>query len=218
MRGETAGDDRTEPKTESCSRPPSGYGDAHIYLALHLLVKEGRMSRKRLSAELGLGEGSVRSMISEMKEWDIAGTKQTGVYATGFGKYAYEHIPMRYADIGSMYGSGKGQGMLVTGAAGAAADMQKKKPDGNNGITVFLMRNGEIVSPGVTDIGKDYPGLESHIRASGMSEGDVFLLVFSESLLSSRLKAASAALEMLRRPKPENIFNNVSAMRDGRRG
>ncbi len=177
------------------------------------------MSRKKLSSELGLGEGSVRSMISEMKEWGIAATKQTGVYVTGFGKYAYDRIPMRYADVGSICGSGKGQGMLVTGAAGAAEGMQKKKPyESDPSITVFLMRNGEIVSSGGTDIGKEYPGLESHIRASGISEGDVFLLVFSESLLQSRLKAASAALEMLRCSKPENIFNNVSAMGDGRRG
>ena len=49
--------------------PMARYTDAHIFLVLDIIQRRGRISRKGLVEETGLGEGSIRGMLKVLREW-----------------------------------------------------------------------------------------------------------------------------------------------------
>ncbi len=97
--------------------PMVRYSDAHLFLLLDILQSRGRISRKRLTEETGLGEGSIRGMLKVLKDWKWIEIRQTGVFITEFGRDSYEKFNMRYVDITNRnYAEGRyQQGIIVEG-------------------------------------------------------------------------------------------------------
>ncbi len=70
------------------------YSDADIYWALVLLSRGKRMGRRELSDEMGIGEGSIRSVMSILKESRLVEVYQTGAVITELGTALLERIPV----------------------------------------------------------------------------------------------------------------------------
>lgn len=183
--------------------PIARYSDAHLYLALDAIKRNGSMSRKRLATELRIGEGSVRAIINLMRDWGVIVARQTGVRLTEFGEFTYESIPMRLVDAYSgKYAIGSSQqGILVKGVADKVTNGMLQRDTGikhgASGASVFVIRDGVLIMPMEWNIDQDDPILAETIRSTGMVEGDVFLLVGSDDPISSKVAAVSIALEML---------------------
>ncbi|MBO5668816.1 MAG: hypothetical protein J6R75_00425 [Candidatus Methanomethylophilaceae archaeon] len=62
--------------------PMFRFTDASVYWALHILSDGKRMGRKRLSEEIGVGEGSMRRILNTLKENNFVYIKQTGITIT----------------------------------------------------------------------------------------------------------------------------------------
>jgi len=183
--------------------PMTRYNDAHAYLVMDCIHNRGSTSRKDLVEVLGIGEGSVRTLINVMKSWEVVETSQTGIRFTKFGEYVYKNIPIMLVDAYSdKYAVGEyQQGMLVRGVADKVTNGMAQRDigvrNGSEGASVFIMKDGKIILPKVVDIDEDDPAFAGQIRSTGIENGDVFLLVGSNDPSTSRVAAISIALEML---------------------
>lgn len=183
--------------------PMARYSDAHVYLAMDVIYAKGRISRSRLAGELGLGEGSTRSLIKLMEDWSVIEVKRSGIELTRFGRVTFENIPMRLVDAYSgNYAIGEcQQGMVIVGVADKITNGMKQRDsgirNGSEGATVFTMRDGRIGFMDDWDIEERDPDFAEHIRSYGLGDGDVFLLVGAKDQLSARLAAISIGLELL---------------------
>ena len=185
------------------ARPLVRYSDAHIYLAMYEVSKNDRMSRKKLADALGVGEGSVRSVVNLMKDWGVIETRRTGIRLTKFGRFTLDSIPIELMEIYSdKYAIGAfQQGVLVKGVADKVTTGLEQRDSGirhgSNGASVFVMKDGRLVFPKDWDIDKEDPTLAGQIRSTGMHDGDAFLLVGSDDIITAKVSAVSVALEML---------------------
>ena len=62
---------------------------------------------------------------------------------------------------------------------------------------MFVMRNDRIIFPPDVKVDERDPEFAKKIRAVGMSEGDVLVIVGSENLPKSRIAAAGIGLETI---------------------
>ncbi len=62
------------------------FNSAHIFKTLQLIEKEGMVSRNLLSRELGLGEGSIKTLIKHLKMGDMIRTTNRGTKMSDKGK------------------------------------------------------------------------------------------------------------------------------------
>jgi len=62
------------------------FNSAHIFKTLQLIEKKGTVSRNLLSSELGLGEGSIKTLIKHLKMEDMIRTTNKGTKMSDKGK------------------------------------------------------------------------------------------------------------------------------------
>lgn len=182
--------------------PMVRYSDAHLFLLLDILQSRGRMSRKELTEETGLGEGSIRGMLKVLKDWKWIEIKQTGVFITEFGRNSYEKFGLRYVDITNRdYAEGKyQQGIIVGGMAHKVTNGMAQRDlairNGASGAVIFVMRDGMILFPENWDVDKNDPKFAERIRATGMKDEDVLILVDSDDVDKLMVISAAVGLAM----------------------
>lgn len=77
------------------------FGRYHVYLALELLVEGRPIGRKSLSKVLGIGEGSVRTLIRRLRELGLISVDPVaGVLITSLGVKLVEAVRSRLEIIG----------------------------------------------------------------------------------------------------------------------
>lgn len=183
--------------------PASRYCDAHLYLILDCLVHEDHASRMRLTEVTGLGEGSVRSLIRILGKWGLVNTARRGTRITDAGLAIYSQLGMRIVDCRCEdYSTGEYQcGVIIRGLADEVDDGLRQRDtavrNGAEGATVLVMRDGNIVFPRDTVIDDAYPEFTEGLKAAGMSEGDVFMLVGAGTEAAARCAAAGTGVALL---------------------
>ena len=189
--------------TETNRGPAARHSDAHLFVALNIILENGCISRKDLSEELGLGEGSTRNLLKTMKTWKQIDVHQHGIELSKFGMETLESLPIKFVRItSSTYVKGEHQqGILIKNKADAITNGMKQRDIGikygSEGASVFIMRNDRIMFPPDVIVDERDPEFAKKIRAVGMSEGDVLVIVGSEDLPKSRIAAAGIGLETI---------------------
>lgn len=187
---------------ENSYGPMARYTDAHIFLALDIIQRKGRISRKGLVEETGLGEGSIRGMMKVLKEWKWVEIKQSGIHITAFGRESFDSFRLRYVDIyNEKYAVSRyQQGIIVEGVADKVTNGMAQRDlaimNGANGAAIFVMRGGRIIFPESWDIDEKDPEFAKKIRATGMKDGDVLVIVDSEDPDEAKVVAAAVGLAM----------------------
>lgn len=189
--------------TENRNGPAARHTDAHIFAALCIISEEGCISRANLADMLGLGEGSTRNMLKTMVDWKQVVVRQRGISLTPLGAETVDTLPIRFVDIyNPKYVKGLHQaGILIKGKADVIKDGMKQRDIGirygSDGASVFIMRDGSIIFPKDVNVDESDPKFAKEIRSTGMSEGDVLIIVGSDSLPTSRIAAAGIGLETI---------------------
>ncbi len=68
------------------------FNSAHVFKTLQLLKKDGHVSRLLLTNELGLGEGSIKTLIKHLKMEKLIFTTQKGTTMTERGEKIFEEM------------------------------------------------------------------------------------------------------------------------------
>ncbi|MCL2148085.1 MAG: hypothetical protein FWH47_01935 [Methanomassiliicoccaceae archaeon] len=183
--------------------PACRFEDAHLYYMLAKLDKERPISRLRLAEEIGVGEGSIRKMISIMKEWGAVTVVQTGITVSERGCGLLRRIPIDIVDTErSEYVIGAyQQGVLARGTAdkitNGAYQRDKGIATGASGASVFVIRDGALIMPKNWNMDVKDPEFAEKLRGKGMGEGDTMIICGANSQNTAVISAISIALDLL---------------------
>lgn len=183
--------------------PMFRFSDANVYWILHLLSDGIRIGRKRLSEEVGIGEGSMRSIIEALREKEFISVKQTGITITSAGHVFLDKMPIRVidVDIGKSVVGEYTQSLLVIGVSDKVHNgMQQRDAGikaGATGCTTIVIRDGILSIPPDWNIDIEDPKLAKYIREDlHMTEKDVIIVGGGETKPLAIEAAVTAALEL----------------------
>ena len=183
--------------------PMFRFTDASVYWALYVLSDGKRMGRKRLSEEIGVGEGSMRRIIETLRERDMISIKQTGITITKTGLNYLKELPIEVVDInlGDAVVGEFSRSIIVYGVSNKIQNgMQQRDAGikaGASGCTTVVMRNGELFIPPDWNLDKERPEIARKIREeTDMSEKDVLIVGSGDDSNAATAAALTAAFEL----------------------
>jgi len=183
--------------------PMFRFTDASVYWALHVLSDGRRMGRKKLSEEIGVGEGSMRRIIETLREWEMISIKQTGITITKTGINYLKGLPISVVDVdlGDSIVGEYSRAIVVYGVSDKIQNgMQQRDAGikaGASGCTTVVMRDGEFIIPPDWNLDKERPEVAKNIREkTDMGEKDILIVGSGDDLNVATAAALTAAFEL----------------------
>ena len=184
-------------------RSPS-YTETHVLKALELIEAGDSIGRQQLARELRLGEGTVRTLISRLKEQGLLTTTRGGMALTAVGSRLMEDMKAYYLAFElpeTQMTLGLNNYAILVKGAGSFVDKGIEQRDaaiiaGARGATTLIAEDGEIRMPGFVEP-IDSTVIEL-IRASVHPvEGDVIIIGSDDDKFNAEMGAKSAALKLM---------------------
>lgn len=177
--------------------PLPRFSQIHVQLVLELISKHKRIGRKELARKLGIGEGSIRTILDHLKQEGLITSSKGGHSLTEKGKSLISgpqpFVPIEASDLAV------GKVNVATIVRGAA-DMVKQGIEqrdeaikvGADGATVLVFKGGRLRIPGCfTKIKKEIS--KKLITALQPKDGDVIIIGAGKDLLAAEAGARAAA-------------------------
>jgi hypothetical protein len=184
--------------------PAPRFARLHIWKALWTLHRSSPIGRQRLSALLGIGEGSVRTIIGILVSEGLVEADEAGMRLTAEGRRRIEAAGLAVATVNAR-GLCVGQcdvAVLVRGKASRVRDGLSQRDcavkAGAAGATTLVFRRGRILMPPETDLDAEYPQLSRQVRAAfALEEGDVVVIGSAPDVRAAEDGAFSAAVDLM---------------------
>ena len=183
--------------------PMFRFTDANVYWALYVLSDGKRMGRKRLSEEIGVGEGSMRRILETLRQWEMITVKQTGITITRSGLGFLSEMPIRVVNIDlkdSVLGD-YNQGVVVYGVGKKIGNGLEQRDAGVKvgaiGCTTLVVRDGRLLIPPDWDMDKERPEVAAKIREiTNITENDAIIVGTANDQHTAVVAALTAAFEL----------------------
>jgi hypothetical protein len=184
--------------------PVHRFADYHVYRVLSILSDRKRRGRKQLAELVGVGEGSMRTILGWMREKGLASVKQTGVRITNTGLEFFSRLPVHVKNMESSdisVGSCN-VAVLVRGRGeeigNGIEQRDAAKKAGADGATTIIVKGGRLVVPTDYDLDVEDPGLASLMKGLfELKDGDVIIVGSATSRKIAEGGALAAALELV---------------------
>lgn len=169
-----------------------------------VLGRKGRIGRQRLSEALGLGEGSVRTLLSLLRSRNLVVVDEGGVRLSAKGLRELEAAGLESASVNARELS-VGEcdvAVRVRGVANLVRDGLRQRDEavmaGAEGATTLILRGGRLVMPPKTDIDTSCPELAREVRAAfELREGDAIVIGSARSRRAAEDGALAAAVDLI---------------------
>lgn len=180
------------------------FSDADIFWMLSLMSDSRRMGRRELSEATGMGEGSVRNILSLLKESRLVDFYQTGTVISALGAELLSKIPVVPVSVavpGSVVGTCHWN-VVVKGVSDKIRVGREQRDAalraGAIGCTTIVYRDGRLMVPPDWVLDDRSPESAAAIRAlSAMTEADVLIIGSGDTVREAVNAAVSAAFELL---------------------
>ncbi len=186
------------------SDTPHRFTDADAFLLLEMVSRNHGMSRRELSRSLGLGEGSVRTLVEKLKESDLLCVKQTGITIRPQGSEILRSLGMRTVEISvGEYVMGDHQfGAIVNDSSEKVFNGIDQRNivirAGGEGCTTWINRDGRTIMLPDWDVDIHDPSLSKTIRDNAkMGDGDVLIVAGGDTERVAMISAVTAALDLV---------------------
>jgi hypothetical protein len=184
------------------------FDSVHVLKTMQLMENKKRISRSLLIRELGLGEGSVKTLVKHMKMSGLVENSNAGMWPTNKGKavYAKLHaaIPNEMDIFKCSIALGKfNYAVLVKDIAyNIRSGIEQRDAAiklGAVGATTLIFKNGRLLMPDTReDILRNNPKIRSLIiKKLEPKDNDVIIIGSSENKKTAELAAKSAALHTI---------------------
>ncbi len=182
--------------------PLPRFAEIHVQMALDLIAKHWQVGRKQLTEALGVGEGSMRTILNKLKNRGLITSSRGGHSLTAKGKLAlgkpFEFVRVNVGDLTV------GKVNIATIVRGAAVKVKRgvEQRDeaikaGAAGATVLIFRRGKLQFPdGFQEIKKETH--DALLRILRPKEGDVVVIGSAGDLARAEAGARAAALSIVK--------------------
>jgi hypothetical protein len=176
---------------------------------LLVLESEQTMGRITLSKRIGIGEGSIRTIIKKLVDFSVISVDSVGgCHLTELGKTIVKELrciivatkPIGLDELGILFPSYALQLRGVTISLSSLTRLRDKSvKSGAEGLMIFVFEGGRITLPMMTEeVSTVYPRTTEALRSAfKLEEGDSILVAFSEEANLAELGALSAALSVI---------------------
>lgn len=184
--------------------PPYRFTDADAFLSLEMISRSHGMSRKELSRYLGLGEGSIRTLMEKLKEFNLICVKQTGITIRPQGSEILRSLGIRTTKIsvgGYVMGDHQFGAVISDSSERVFNGIDQRNiaiRTGGEGCTTWINREGRIIMLPDWDVDTHEPSLSETIREKAqMGEGDVLIVAGGNTERVAMVSAVTAALDLI---------------------
>ena len=193
---------RIAKKTAPGKQP--AYFTAHVLKALELIESGFGVGRQRLAKELGLGEGSARTIVRRLKDEGLIEINRDGMALTDMSRELLNGV-RNYIQSSALPQSGMTVGMvnyavLVRGAADQIKSGLEQRDSallaGAKGATTMVYRSNRFVIPGM-EVEPSNEFANYLVNLFKPEKGDIVIIGTADNLLKAELGAKAAALELL---------------------
>lgn len=188
-------------------------GPALTFTSLHLikvleLIAEGPIGRGKLAKKLGIGEGTIRTIIKRLKDSNLIEISKNGCHLTNFGKNFWkkfkEKIPKKVFLEKNEFSLAEYTVAVLIRKCGDKVRIGMQQRDaaimaGAEGATTLVVKDGKIILPGVSDdVAKDYPvAYRQIVKLLKPEHDDVVIVGTGETKEKAEYGALAAALTLL---------------------
>lgn len=181
--------------------PLPRFAEVHVRRALELIAEHERIGRKQLAEELGVGEGSMRTILNQLKKRGLITSSRGGHALTTKGKRLLGK-PLKFSQVhvGDLAMGRVNVATIVRGAAGRVRRGIEQRDEaikvGADGATVLIFRGGKLRFPDGFLKVKKKPA-ETLMKIFRPREGDVIIISGAQDGLKSEEGAKAAARTLL---------------------
>ncbi len=188
--------------------PQPSFQSFQLLDALLTIDREAPIGRKKLSEKLGVGEGTVRTMLQRLKAESLVEVKGKGGCALSEkGKRLISELRERLVEVGSLslrlpWDYPENYALIVRGASSKVRRGIEQRDEaikaGAKALLVLSYQDGRLLMPGVADLTAEKPEFASElIDKLKPREGDIILIAGASSLPEARRGALAAAQTLL---------------------
>ncbi|CUR52335.1 conserved protein of unknown function [Nitrosotalea devaniterrae] len=177
----------------------------HVFKTMQMMADEKRISRSLMMEQLGLGEGTIKTLVKHLKMYGLVENSNAGMWTTSKGETLYSKLRVsipREMDIAKCsVARGKfNHAVLLKGmACNIKSGIEQRDAAikaGAVGATTLLCKNDRLVLPGT---GEDLMRNDQKIHVLIMEklspeQNDVIIIGSSQSKKVAEMAAKSAAL------------------------
>lgn len=180
------------------------FSDYHIYKTLSLISDGRRKGRKQLADRIGVGEGSMRTIVEYLREEGLVDVKQTGIKITKAGTEFISQMPLHIYKL-EVPEISLGQHSVAVQVKGKSdrvrSGMEQRDQAikaGADGATTIVVKGDHLTVPVDFDLDKERPEVAEAIRRLfDLSDGDVVIIGTSADLQKAEEGAMAAAFDLL---------------------
>lgn len=191
----------------------------HVFKTLQLLEENKRISRSLLIEELGLGEGSVKTLVKHMKMSGLVESSNAGMWFTNKGRTVYSKLHHSIPDEMSISKCSAALGkfnyaILVKDSSDNIRSGIEQRDvaikSGALGATTLIFQNDRLLMPSTQeDLLKNNPKLHSMIvKRLRPKDRDVIIIGSAEDKRTAEIAAKSAALYTISTHERHRNVNN----------
>ncbi len=185
--------------------PLHRFADYHVFRVLLALQDGRRKGRKHLADSIGIGEGSMRTIVEYLRDRGLIDVKQTGVKMSAKGREFLIQFPLevkRLSTSGISVVSGKNVAVRVRGRSKRITlgieQRDAAVKAGAAGATTVIVVGGKLIVPPDYDLDVEQPDQASELRSAfRLGEGDVVVIGTGPTFDRAEDGALAAAFEMI---------------------
>ncbi len=187
--------------------PKPQFTTVHVLRILEL-AGQGYVGRKMLVRKVGLGEGSIRTIIGKLRDANLIEVKRAGVRLTNEGERFVKSLRDEFSPgvavpSGSATVDRENVAVAVHGSPGGEVSGIEQRDAamavGASGASTFLFRGGNLTFPGMNyDLEEYDPDLHAAVTGSfELEEGDMVVVGSGSDIETAYLGAIAAAVSLL---------------------
>jgi len=189
--------------------PAPSFNEAHVVKALELIGKYGIVGRIRLSKELGLGEGTTRTLLKHLKNEGITRSSRSGISFSEEGKKLFSDLRSKLSEGVDVPSSPLTVGsfniaILVRNSAQAIRSGMEQRDtaikSGASGATTLIFSRDKLSMPtGEQNVSGNMPSLHDELVTKlNPNQNDVIIVGSGETRELAEIGAKMAAIKLLK--------------------
>jgi len=187
--------------------PSPHFEIVHAIMAIRIIGDYPGVGRKELSRRLGLGEGSVRTLLNKLRSNDLVTITKEGCKLSATGLEIYNWLnekisPIYEIELREIWGHRFSVGVVVkNGERLVKRGIEQRDAAikfGAAGAMTLIFKDGKLLMPEITNLSEEFPDFASKVIDNFLlREGDVLIIAGADSFYDACYGALAAALMTL---------------------